>query len=396
MIYLLLLILIIIGVFKYDLKPLKYKEKGYKKLELVIFLLLVLIPGLSYRIGVDTPGYMQEYAMSLSLSKLTFNYLLSYDNEYGWLFFQSICKSIFDEYAFMHTMQCLVLHLSLYYFIAKLSSKHFIVLLLYATTVWGHLCFEALRESLAYSIFLIALCKYIRTNSLKNFVLYSIPCLFFHKFAFVPVISTFIVISYTRNKIYATLLVGMVAILLIANYNTLLSLMWAGKADDLSNVIDYYHDSNTSGSFQMSLIGITLYLFSLVIPCLALICIDKKIEFFSKNYVALLLVMAFIGIVSSFLSDFRRIWYYFLPFLSVCLGDLIERKSILFSKPRIFNWQYKILSLSIIYLIFSGVLGFCRPSAIEFRKHIHYNVFYFPYSSVFFEDKDPLREAIAH
>lgn len=396
MIYLLLLILIIIGVFKYDLKPLKYKEKGYKKLELVIFLLLVLIPGLSYRIGVDTPGYMQEYAMSLSLSKLTFNYLLSYDNEYGWLFFQSICKSIFDEYAFMHTMQCLVLHLSLYYFIAKLSSKHFIVLLLYATTVWGHLCFEALRESLAYSIFLIALCKYIRTNSLKNFVLYSIPCLFFHKFAFVPVISTFIVISYTRNKIYATLLVGMVAILLIANYNTLLSLMWAGKADDLSNVIDYYHDSNTSGSFQMSLIGITLYLFSLVIPCLALICIDKKIEFFSKNYVALLLVMAFIGIVSSFLSDFRRIWYYFLPFLSVCLGDLIERKSILFSKPRIFNWQYKILSLSIIYLIFSGVLGFCRPSAIEFRKHIHYNVFYFPYSSVFSEDKDPLREAIAH
>ena len=396
MIYLLLLILIIIGVFKYDLKPLKYKEKGYKKLELVIFLLLVLIPGLSYRIGVDTPGYMQEYAMSLSLSKLTFNYLLSYDNEYGWLFFQSICKSIFDEYAFMHTMQCLVLHLSLYYFIAKLSSKHFIVLLLYATTVWGHLCFEALRESLAYSIFLIALCKYIQTNSLKNFVLYSIPCLFFHKFAFVPVISTFIVISYTRNKIYATLLVGMVAILLIANYNTLLSLMWAGKADDLSNVIDYYHDSNTSGSFQMSLIGITLYLFSLVIPCLALICIDKKIEFFSKNYVALLLVMAFIGIVSSFLSDFRRIWYYFLPFLSVCLGDLIERKSILFSKPRIFNWQYKILSLSIIYLIFSGVLGFCRPSAIEFRKHIHYNVFYFPYSSVFSEDKDPLREAIAH
>lgn len=396
MIYLLLLILIIIGVFKYDLKPLKYKEKGYKKLELVIFLLLVLIPGLSYRIGVDTPGYMQEYAMSLSLSKLTFNYLLSYDNEYGWLFFQSICKSIFDEYAFMHTMQCLVLHLSLYYFIAKLSSKHFIVLLLYATTVWGHLCFEALRESLAYSIFLIALCKYIRTNSLKNFVLYSIPCLFFHKFAFVPVISTFIVISYTRNKIYATLLVGMVAILLIANYNTLLSLMWAGKADDLSNVIDYYHDSNTSGSFQMSLIGITLYLFSLVIPCLALICIDKKIEFFSKNYVALLLVMAFIGIVSSFLSDFRRILYYFLPFLSVCLGDLIERKSILFSKPRIFNWQYKILSLSIIYLIFSGVLGFCRPSAIEFRKHIHYNVFYFPYSSVFSEDKDPLREAIAH
>lgn len=388
--------MIIIGVFKYDLKPLKYKEKGYKKLELVIFLLLVLIPGLSYRIGVDTPGYMQEYAMSLSLSKLTFNYLLSYDNEYGWLFFQSICKSIFDEYAFMHTMQCLVLHLSLYYFIAKLSSKHFIVLLLYATTVWGHLCFEALRESLAYSIFLIALCKYIRTNSLKKFVLYSIPCLFFHKFAFVPVISTFIVISYTRNKIYATLLVGMVAILLIANYNTLLSLMWAGKADDLSNVIDYYHDSNTSGSFQMSLIGITLYLFSLVIPCLALICIDKKIEFFSKNYVALLLVMAFIGIVSSFLSDFRRIWYYFLPFLSVCLGDLIERKSILFSKPRIFNWQYKILSLSIIYLIFSGVLGFCRPSAIEFRKHIHYNVFYFPYSSVFSEDKDPLREAIAH
>lgn len=388
--------MIIIGVFKYDLKPLKYKEKGYKKLELVIFLLLVLIPGLSYRIGVDTPGYMQEYAMSLSLSKLTFNYLLSYDNEYGWLFFQSICKSIFDEYAFMHTMQCLVLHLSLYYFIAKLSSKHFIVLLLYATTVWGHLCFEALRESLAYSIFLIALCKYIQTNSLKKFVLYSIPCLFFHKFAFVPVISTFIVISYTRNKIYATLLVGMVAILLIANYNTLLSLMWAGKADDLSNVIDYYHDSNTSGSFQMSLIGITLYLFSLVIPCLALICIDKKIEFFSKNYVALLLVMAFIGIVSSFLSDFRRIWYYFLPFLSVCLGDLIERKSILFSKPRIFNWQYKILSLSIIYLIFSGVLGFCRPSAIEFRKHIHYNVFYFPYSSVFSEDKDPLREAIAH
>lgn len=388
--------MIIIGVFKYDLKPLKYKEKGYKKLELVIFLLLVLIPGLSYRIGVDTPGYMQEYAMSLSLSKLTFNYLLSYDNEYGWLFFQSICKSIFDEYAFMHTMQCLVLHLSLYYFIAKLSSKHFIVLLLYATTVWGHLCFEALRESLAYSIFLIALCKYIRTNSLEKFVLYSIPCLFFHKFAFVPVISTFIVISYTRNKIYATLLVGMVAILLIANYNTLLSLMWAGKADDLSNVIDYYHDSNTSGSFQMSLIGITLYLFSLVIPCLALICIDKKIEFFSKNYVALLLVMAFIGIVSSFLSDFRRIWYYFLPFLSVCLGDLIERKSILFSKPRIFNWQYKILSLSIIYLIFSGVLGFCRPSAIEFRKHIHYNVFYFPYSSVFSEDKDPLREAIAH
>ena len=396
MIYLFLLVLILIGVYKYDLKPLKYKGVGYKNLEFVVFLLLVLIPGLSYRIGVDTPGYMRDYDMSLPLSKLSLNYLRYYSDEYGWLFFQSICKSLFDEYAFMHTMQCLLLHLSLYYFIAKLSSRHFIVLLLYTITVWGHLCFEALRESLAYTIFLIALCKYIQTNSIKKFLLYSIPCLFFHKFAFVPVISTFIAISYTRNRIYATLLVGMVVVLLIANYNTLLSLMWAGKADDVSNVIDYYHDSNTSGSFKMSLIGTTLYLFSLVVPCLVLICIDKKIALFSKNYVAVLLVMAFIGIVSSFLSDFRRIWYYFLPFLSVCLGDLLERKSILFSKARIVNWQYKILSLSIIYLIFSGVLGFCRPSAIEFRKHIHYNVFYFPYSSVFSEDKDPLREAIAH
>lgn len=396
MIYLLILILILIGVFKYDLKFQNNNNKGYKQLEFIVFLLLVLIPGLSYRIGVDTPGYMREYDMSLPLSKLNINYLQTYNYEYGWLFFQSICKSIFDEYAFMHTMQCLILHLSLYYFISKLSSKHFIVLLLYVTNVWGHLCFETLRESLAYSIFLIALCKYIQTNSIKTFLIYSIPCLFFHKFAFVPVFSTFIAISYTKNKIYASLLIGLASVLLITNYNTLLSFMWAGKADDFSIIVEYYHDSNMTGSFKMSVVGIASYIFSLVIPAIVLILINKKVKLFSQNYIAVLFVVTIIGVVSSFLSDFRRVWYYFLPFMAICFGEIFENKSIIFSKKRIINLQYKVLNLTTLYLIFGGIIGFYRPSAIEFRNQIHYNVFYFPYSSIITKEKDPLREAIAH
>lgn len=389
MIYLILLLVLVYGCYQYDYKQVNPNSRKYKRLEYIAFLMLVLVPGLSYRIGVDTPSYMIDFENAPTIGNITWSYLTTEGHEPIWALFMSICKSIWPEYAFMHTIQCLIFHSSLLFMIRKLTPRHFIVLLFFLAVFWGHSSFEALRESIAMVFYFIAITKMLQKDSIKTFLLWSIPALLAHKFAFIIVVMTAAVYLYRRNRILSIGIIAMVSGLLIYRMDELILLI--SSNEDIQNRVVFYLESNTEGDIVMSFIGICNYMVQLLIPPSALIYLDRKRKSIPSNYKLILIIAIIVGGIASFLSDFRRIYYYVFPFVMICFTLYYEnqRASKNYGFDRIVHTG---LAVVLTFIIFSGIVSFCRPSIVETRSNIKYNVFHFPYHSVFTEEKDPNRE----
>ena len=101
MIYYIPLFLLLFGICKFDIKKTGKITKQYKFLEFLTCSLLILIPGLSYRIGIDTPSYMAEYLEIKPLYDICLNDLFNSDNELLWTLFCMVCKTFSSDFAFM-------------------------------------------------------------------------------------------------------------------------------------------------------------------------------------------------------------------------------------------------------------------------------------------------------
>ena len=389
MIYLLIFLLLVYGCFQYDYKQVDPNTQPYKRLEWMAFILLVLVPGLSYRIGVDTPSYMMHYEYAPTLGQLTLNYLNTEGHEPIWLIFQSACKTISSEYAFMHTIHSLFLHTALFYMIHQFTKKHFAVLLFYFVVSWGHCNFEALRESIAVAFYFVAITQMIKRDSLKAFLLWSIPALFAHNFSFVVVAVTAAVYLYRRNRVLSIGIIAATTGMIIYRLDDLI-LMMADNENVQSKML-YYMESNTEGDTVLNIIGTLSYIVQLVIPPVALLFLDAKAKVIPSNYKLILVTAIIFGAIASFFSDFRRLYYYVFPFVMICFTLYFGHHSDVI-KYGLNKMVHRGLMVVMVFIIYQSVVSFYRPSVVETRSNIKYNAFYFPYHSVFTEEKDADRE----
>lgn len=389
MIYFIVFLVIAYGCYKYDYNQVNPNSRQYKRLERIAFLLLVLVPGLSYRIGVDTPSYMIDFAEAPTLGNFTWNYLKTEGSEPLWLIFMSICKTICPNYAFMHTIQCLIYHSSLLYMIKRFTPMHFTVLLFYLVVAWVHISFGALRESIAVAFYFIGITRMLQKDSIKLFILWSIPALLAHQFAFVIVSITTAVYLYRRSRLLSISIITVAAGLFIYRIDDFILMM--AYNDDVQRRMLFYMESNTEGDITMSFIGTMSYIVQLVIPPSALIYLDRKRMFIPSNYKLILFIAILLGVIASFLSDFRRLYYYVYPFVMICFTLYYndQRTKVNYGLNKIIHNG---LIVVLAFIIYSGIVGFCRPTIVETRSNVKYNVFYFPYHSVFTEEKDPNRE----
>ena len=116
MIYILVFILLLIPVVKYDLMAKSGGEGGWFFFNLVV---LILLAGLRYRVGGDTLMYMSMYAEWPAIDEL--KYFDFEDALYNplWYVYTSIAKSLSDEFWVLQIIQSVIVNCIFFHFFRK-------------------------------------------------------------------------------------------------------------------------------------------------------------------------------------------------------------------------------------------------------------------------------------
>ena len=387
MIYLLIHLLVIGCVCYFDFRHVPCTRRSYKEFYILTYLVLAIVPGISYRLGVDIPSYMREFDLLPPIGSASLERILeSSSREMLWVLFSSTCKGIADNFGFMHTMQALIFNGTIFYFVSQHTERRFIAIAFYFFGFWVHINFGGLREGLAMVFFFLAMDQYLKTGNLFKYILIAIPALFFHKFSFIPILLTPFAFLLKKHKVVSFLLV--IGIYILSSYiiEAVLPYMWRSE-DDLLELAETRAEEE-----QYSIFGMLQNVVVRATPPLVVLYLIGKIDGRRHDsYVLLLYMCAFVGMISSFIPLLNRCYFYFLPILAVCVGKLIDGQVY---KRKKFRLHFAFLAFAFLWFAWIGIGNYIKPSAIEYRSNVKYNAALIPYHTVFTEQEDPIREGL--
>lgn len=368
-IYIIAIFVASIFVYKYDIcRQLKGRDRNY----IILWLILVLIFGLRYKIGGDTIRYMDLFEEIKTLpnirySDLTFGRImpLSY-------FFISLCKTICNEFVFFQIVHAITINTIIFKFFKKYTIYSFSAVLVYM--IWSSLEFntEILRESLAICVILSGL-EHLKNKNVLKYYCFVLVAIFFHVSALVAVLFPLLnLLRLNRFSVFVSLILmlSMTTIYtLLPNYFDLFTFMGGETLEQINN---YYDVDATLGNSNRLVFYALKYI---VLPISAIAITFRK----DNNFCFIGLVMS--AIVISWLTNysyaFTRFLNYFMPFIWIIIGNSIailpttKLKKIISSKYLIelSHILFITFSIYIIYIYFNGVLE-------DMLKYI-------PYSSIF-------------
>ena len=189
MIYLFIFVYTLILSYYYDVKG---RKRGFEFHFWVLLLVMILVPGLSYRLGIDVIRY-----------ELAFNWYLPNFEDYHffnsqmfvagqepiWLFLNVYVKHFLGEFFYVKLIVAIFVNGTIFWFLRKHSPAFFFSILLYFAFPFFAFNFQVLRESLAVSFFLIALDNIIDgKNDFVKYYLWLIPAIFCHHYAFLTLL----------------------------------------------------------------------------------------------------------------------------------------------------------------------------------------------------------------
>lgn len=149
--YLIPLVVVIGGIIQYDFGG----HKKYRKIVwYFLFVYIVLLIGLRYRVGIDTLNYMLSYDEIPTISSFKMSdFTLGYQPFY--LLLCVMARSISSEFFVFQLLHALILNLCVFSFIKKYSEKRFIGLFFYFIMYFLYFNTEIMKESLAVAVLLV-------------------------------------------------------------------------------------------------------------------------------------------------------------------------------------------------------------------------------------------------
>ena len=186
MIYQLPLIFCFLGHILYD-SPLKYRRGGI--LWGILFVTLVLIMGLRYKVGADTYNYMSFFEYCPNIYNWTVIHLSGF--EPGFTYLSAIIKTFTDNIYVYQTILAFITTYLLMSFVYKNTQYRFMGMLILFVAVYPYFLTEIMRESIA----VVGLLTIYPLCEKKKYLLYSLIVLLlvtFHSSACVGWIIPFV------------------------------------------------------------------------------------------------------------------------------------------------------------------------------------------------------------
>lgn len=273
MIYLITFTIFIVLIFLFDIN--NSKKKNAKLWYNLMTVWLILLSGLAYQVGADIPGYMYEYD-SLAVKKIeSISDLFDFkDNRQPlWVLLEYVCHSISPYFVFFKLVIAIFCNWIISRFIFKHSLYPFTALLFYSLILYLNLNFNALRQLLAISFFLLGYDSLADRKWIKYYA-WCVVALLFHSSAiicFLFPLLYFIPISKKSVIIISSILVvGVFFVLQSGLADLMIELVLNNTElmpDDYSELAeDYFVDveSNEANLNGMILIAFQVLLLSLI------------------------------------------------------------------------------------------------------------------------------------
>lgn len=382
MIYLLLLLFIVIGIYHFDFKNNKYLKKEYF---LFISLLLILISGLSYRLGGDVIVYMREYELYSGNFSDLFNlqYLRSYGSYMpGWVFINTLFQCLGLKFWTFKLCHAFFINIVLLFIVKKYSKYTFLGVLLYLLLLYYDLNFEVLRESISVSFFLMGI-PYLLQRKYMKFYIFCLCAILFH-------ISASFLVFFPLVLLIPINLFSVVFFMFVAFFALLLDkTVSSAIVDSVSSIPFFYEKANSYfsneryGTSIVSISRLINILFNVVFTLFVLYRLYKK----NIVHGIIKLVLAYICIytLTLIIPIFYRLNNYCIIFF-VCYLTFL---------PVYFKLEFKrslsnlICSIFFVLFISFKLYSYSLPIGdTTFRSYIRF----YPYSSIFEKSLDLERE----
>lgn len=362
--YVLLIILVISQIFISDL--LKKNNRLIDRLIYsFIYLYIVLLVGLRYKVGIDTYNYMDSYKLIPNFRNLNLRIILEHEYQPLFLIILSFIKTfVSNNFYFVQIIHALFINYAIFYFVDKHVNFKYVYLLIYLLTFFMYFNFEILKESTAVAIFLFAYNFYIKRKYFIYFLLIIIAILI-HQSAVILLLFPIINKLKFNYKYVIFLMIFIVFLKSSEDYIGLFQLK-----ESMVEKINFYYESRD----VLNLNWVVLQLLQMVIiPYVLFISFRKKLHT-SHDSIVLFYITLGIGVLF-YQIVFFRFSNYIIPFFVLYLVNIIDYIS--------YNKNCK----KYIFLI----IFYCCLYNYNFLRGGEY-VRWFPYESIINEDKNIERE----
>ncbi len=365
--YLIPVILIIIGIYRYDVQQ---RSVNSRYLYWFIGLYLILLFGLRFQLGWDSRMYSGFWQAFPSLSDnydgaLDYFQFMQPGFQYLWL----ICKEISPDFWFFQIVHCTFVVIVPMWFIRKHTKYHFVGLLLFALCYCWYFCTEILRESISICIFLLIFDALMKRKWIKYFI--GCFCAFmFHYSA--AIMFLFPLATLLRLKLNVKLLVIVCATVptffLLRGYVGDLAQWLGGAYGDKLIIYSEMIATGKQNSNWMIQRVIQLIILPLVLLIIYKYKFNKEIPY--ESFFCLYLLFG--SVVPVFEEIFVRFTNYPMPIYFVSLatlfGEGIERKSSYKTST------YTCLLILLVVILYNPVkLEFSEPALTPYKCVVNFN-----------------------
>lgn len=370
MIYVFILILLFLGIFKYDLKNIPVNNNILFKF---IGFLLFFIAAFRYYNGGDTLNYVTSFNFIPALENITTADYENFRYQHGYTFFVSLLKSIYNNFLIQQIVTALIVNIVIFRFIKKYSSFAFFTTLVYFLLNYFEYNMEIMRECIAVSLGLLAYENIMNKRYMLAAVFIYIAYQF-HVSALILLLIPFLAnVAFTKKSFYIILSVSLI---IPAIYMAVPNLEQYAML--IFNQEDWVNDNYLKQEYNAALslnFYITHILKYVIIPFSVVWYINRRQQ---ANYNGLVYVYSLLQLLSMFSYAFYRFANYFAPFYWIALATSM---CMLLKENR--KWSAAVFSVFLILFLYLYQIDQLQWNDIT--NEYFYNR-YIPYNSVFFTD----------
>lgn len=382
MIYILVFILLLIPVIRYDWLAKSGGESGWYYFNLVV---LILLAGLRYRVGGDTLMYMAMYNDIPTMAELKY-----FDFEEAlynplWYLYNSFFKSISDDFTLFQIGQAILVNCVFFWFFRRYSPQYyFSAILLYYVGYYCYFNMEIMREILCVCI-LMLMTPWLLA---KRWILYYAGCIIAINMHYSAAVMLFIpLLCYMFKKsswsLSLLILVGITVLMNVVNVLLLLVKVIAQDERFVELVEKYMENSG-------NLVGMLFQLLA-ALPVVGMMYIRNKCELdYRDRFASLAMGAIFAYAFAMGFFAFARLANYFIPFVLVFTVHTIYY---FISNCRLRSAQVSTLVMGVSVFLISFNYGFYYLRDMStYYPNTRFNIIFTPYHSVFDPEIDEQRE----
>ena len=384
MIYILVFILLLIPVIRYDWLAKSGGESGWYYFNLVV---LILLAGLRYRVGGDTLMYMSMYDEMPAMSELKY---FDFDEAlYNplWYVYNSFFRSFSDDFTLFQIGQAILVNCVFFWFFRKYSPQYyFSAILLYYVGYYCYFNMEIMREIICVCI-LMLITPFLLA---KRWILYYAGCFLAINFHYSSAVMLGIpLLCYMFRKPswkwQLVIIAGITALMTVVNIMALIVKLVA-QDERLVELVEKYTEgsSNFTGMFFQLLAAL---------PVVGMMYVRCKCELdYRDKFVSIATGAVFAYSFAMGFFAFARLANYFIPFVLVFTVHTIYY---FISNCNLRSAQVStlVMGLSVFLISFNYGFYYLRDMS-TYYPNTRFNVIFTPYHSVFDPEIDEQRERV--